>query len=108
MTNSDRWTLYDSGEIHRMVAIELLDWAGYWTSAGIDGITDPLLKAQTKMAIRMILDDLTYCNKIVVGMVISDPGIKSATEVTESLVSGIVTSIMTYRLAWLTDKHEVD
>ena len=110
MTNEERWTLYDSGEFHRSIGIELLDWAGYWTSAGLDGISDPLLKAQTKQAIQIILTDLSYANKVVASLAISDATIKNAQvdAITELMIRGVVTSIMSYRLEWITGIDHVE
>ncbi len=109
MTKQERWQIYDTGAIHQMVAIELLDWAGYWAMAGVESIADDLQREQTKRAIRMILEDLAYCNKIVVGLVVSDADFMSATieQVGENLIHQIVVGIMANRLRWLTDIDSV-
>ena len=108
MTNIDRWNLYENGDFRQMIAINLFDWAGYWATAGVSGITDPLLQAQTKNADSMILEDPGYCIKIVAGLLISDDAIKNAeNEITEDIVAGAVTRIMSFKLAWLTGIHEV-
>lgn len=110
MTNQERWNLYESGVLHQSIAVALLDWAGYWTSAGVDGITDPLLRAQTKQAINIIVTDLSYANKVVASLAISDSVFKETTveDVTEEMVLGVVTNIMTYKLAWLTGIDHID
>ena len=109
MTKQERWQIYDSGAITQMTAIELLDWAGYWATEGVDSITDALQREQTKRAIRMILEDLGYCNKIVVGLAVSDEAFVAATieQVDENLIHQIVVGIMARKLAWITDIDSV-
>ena len=107
MTNQDRWTYYESGELQRGVAIELLDWAGYWSTTGIDGIVDPLQKEQMRWAINMILKDLSFMIKVVSNLAMSESVIKDAVHPTEANISTAVTSIMTYKLAWITNIYEL-
>lgn len=110
MTNEERWQLYDSGEFHRAIAIELLDWAGYWTTTGLDEITDPLQKAQSKQAITIIITDLSYANKVVASLAISDSRLVETelSNVNEALIKAIVVSIMANKLEWLTGIDRVD
>ena len=109
MTNQERWTLYENGEFRQDIAIELLDWAGYWTTAGLDPIEDTLQKAQTRRAIQMILEDISYVLKIVDGLVISDDAIKAASpeDVTPEFIHPIIVSIMANKLAWITGISEI-
>ena len=107
MNNQERYEYFNSGILQRATAIELLDWANYWTTTGIDGITDPLLRLQTKTAIRMILTDLGRINKFVAHMAISYPDIKDAVEPTELNIHNVVTNIMSFKLAWITGITEV-
>lgn len=109
MTNQERWTLYENGEFRQDIAIELLDWAGYWATTGLDEITDPLQKAQTRRAIQMILEDVSYTIKIVAGLVISDDAIKAASpeDVTPAFIHPIIVSIMANKLAWITGISEI-
>ena len=104
MTTQERWALYENGEFRQTIAVKLLDWAGYWTTAGIDGITEPLLKAQTKRAVEMVVQDLSYVIGIVTSLAISDSAIASieVEEVTEAIIASVITTIMTYKLAWVT------
>ena len=103
MTNQERWNLYDSGELHQAIAIELLDWAGYWASVGVENIEGELLRQQTRRVIRMILEDPSYTIRIVSGLFISDDDVKNATEITQQLVHTVVVRIMAGRLEWITD-----
>ena len=109
MTNDERWTYYESGALQRVTAIELLDWAGYWTTAGLDDITDPLQKEQTREAIRMILTNLSYTIKVVSALAISDEAIKAcpADNVPESVIHTVIVSIMARKLEWLTGIREL-
>lgn len=109
MTNQERWQYFESGELQRVTAIELLDWAGYWTTAGLGDITDPLQKEQTRQAIRLILTDLSYTIKVVASLAISDSAIASseAGMVQESTIHTVVVSIMANKLEWLTGLTEL-
>ena len=109
MTNDERWTYFESGVLQRITAIELLDWAGYWTTAGLDEITDPLQKEQTRQAIRLILTDLSYAIKVVASLAISDDAIRAcdAGSVPEAVIHTVVVSIMANKLEWLTGVSEL-
>ena len=107
MDNQERYNYFNSGILQRSVIIELLDWAGYWTTAGLDSITDPLLKEQTKYAINMILNDLGHTSKVVSHMAISYSDIKDAIEPTEQNIHNVVTNIMSFKLEWITGITEV-
>lgn len=104
MNNKERWEYYESGELQRIVAVQLLDWAGYWTTAGLDSIEDDLQKEQSRQAIKMILEDLSYAVKVVTAMLISDPVIKNGIPgyISENDIYTAVVSIMASRLEWLT------
>ena len=109
MTNQERWQYYESGQLQRSVAVQLLDWAGYWTTAGLDEITDPLQKEQTKLTIRMILTNLSYVIKIVTNLAISDDTIKEAeiNSITESMIRTVIVSILASKLEWVTNISEL-
>ena len=104
MTNQERWRFFESGELQRVTAIELLDWAGYWTIAGLDEITDETQKQQSREAIHMILNSLSQVTKIVASMVISDDAIRNAEAgtITEAMIRPVIVSIMANRLEWVT------
>ena len=102
MTNQDRFIYYNSGELQPMVQIELLDWMAYWTTAGVDGIQDALLRAQTAEAIRSIMSDLNGMTNKVSMLAMGEAVIKDALHPTEANIKTAVTSIMTNKLRWLT------
>lgn len=104
MNNQERFVYFESGELQRSTQMELLDWAGYWTSEGLDEIEAPLQKEQTRVAIRMILTDLASMVKKVSRLAISDDIIKAATAgtVTDEMIRTVVVAIMASRLEWLT------
>lgn len=110
MTNQERWELYENGELRQDIAIELLDWAGYWSGPGVidSEITDDLLKRQTRQAVKMILEDISYCIRITVGMFISDDDVKNASveDITEALIHTVIVRIMATKLEWLTGISE--
>ena len=107
MTTQERWELYENGEFRQTVAIKLLDWAGYWTTAGLDGIESTLQKKQTERAIDMIIHDLGYVIGTVVSLIISDPAIKEANVITEEMINNAVVSVMAYKLPWITGITEL-
>ena len=108
MTNEERWNYYESGVLQRAVAVKLIDWAGYWTNAGLDSIQSPLQKRQMRFCINQILTDLAYIIKIVSTIALSYPAIKDATIPTESQISTVVDDIMSFRIGWVADMFESD
>lgn len=106
MNNEQRWIYYESGALQRAVAVDLLDWAGYWTTPGVPEITDPVQKAQTRWAVEEILTDLSHMIKAVSAIAITYPAIKDAVEPTEADIAAAVTDIMSFRLAWVTNIHD--
>ena len=104
MTNEQRYIYFESGKLQKATEIELLDWAGYWATAGLDEITDPLQKAQMKAAINLILSDLAMMIRKTSRLAISyDVFKESAPEgVTDHDIHVVVVSIMASKLAWLT------
>ena len=110
MTSEERWAYFNTGVLQSMTAIELLDWAGYWTMEGVDSIENALLKQQTKIAIDRILTDLGYMNKVVSNLAISYEEIQNAPStaaITQSMIHSIVVNIMATRISWLTDLFEL-
>ncbi len=108
MTNQERFEYFESGKLQRAVEIELLDWAGYWTTAGTSGIGDPLQRVQTDAMILLILRSLSECIKQVSALAISHDEIKTAAgDPSETVIRGIVTNILTFKLSWLTGITEL-
>lgn len=110
LTKSERFDYLNSGKPQRITQVCLLDWASYWTTAGLDSITDALQKAQTKEAIRLILSDLGTMTTKVSRLVIGDEAIAAAEPdaVTEAMINTAVVSIMAQKLAWLTGIEELE
>ena len=102
MNNEQRYYYFESGKLQRAVEIELLDWAGYWATVGVESITDPLQRAQTKQMILLILRSLPEYIKQAARLAISYDEIKNAVEPTEANIHSVVTNIMTFKLGWLT------
>ena len=108
MTNQERFEYFESGKLQRAIEMELLDWAGYWTTAGTSTIEDPLQREQTDQMILLILRDLAECIKQVSCLAISYDEIKSSTgDPSEATIRGVVTNIMTFKLSWLTGITEI-
>ena len=109
MNNQERFEYFESGKLQRAVEIELLDWVGYWTTAGTGSIEDPLQREQTNHMILEILQALPEQISMVSRLAISYDEIKVATgDPSEATIRGIVTNILTFKLAWLTGITEVE
>ena len=104
MTNQERYTYFESGVLQRATQMELLDWAGYWTTEGLDEITDRLQKDQTRVAINMILTDTGNMTKKVARLAISYEVFKTkaAADITDEDIRLTVVNIMANKLVWLT------
>jgi len=105
MNNNERYEYFNSGQLQRSVQMELLDWAGYWTTAGLDEITDPLQRQQTRVAINMILIDqgggmVAKVSRLAISADVFKT--KSASAVTDEDIRAVVVSIMANKLEWLT------
>ena len=108
MTNQERFEYFESGKLQRAVEIELLDWAGYWTTAGTGSIEDPLQREQTEQMIILILRALPEQISMVSRLAISYDEIKTATgDPSDVTIRGIVTNILTFKLEWLTGIKEL-
>lgn len=103
MTKSERYDYYNSGKLQPIVQVCLLDWLAYWTSADIEAeITDPLLLAQTKAEIRLLLGDLNGMTQKVAELAMGEEQIRTSAEPSESDINTAVVTIMATRLRWLT------
>jgi hypothetical protein len=109
MTNEQRYIYFESGKLQKATEIELLDWAGYWATAGLDEITDPLQKAQMKAAINLILSDLGMMIRKVSRLAISYDVFKDAVPegITDNDIHTVIVNIMAFKLAWLTGIESV-
>ena len=104
MIKDERWAYFESGELQRKVAIDLIDWAGYWTNTGIDGIESEVQRRQMRFCINQILTDLSYIIRIVATIAMSYPAIKDAVEApSEADIAATVNDIMSFRIAWVAD-----
>ena len=104
MRKENIWNLYDDGTFRRKIGIELLTWAHYWATAGLDEIDDALLRDQTKRAVRMILEDPSYAIKIVTGLAVCDPLIldNQSDTITDDIINRVVVGIMASKIQWVT------
>lgn len=105
MTKQERFEYYNSGKLQPVVQVCLLDWMNYWVNTDIEAeITDPLLLAQTKAEINLLLNDLNNQTQKVSEIVFGDSRIAEAEEsaITETLINTVVVSVMANCLRWLT------
>ena len=110
MTKQQRYDYYNSGKLQPVVQVSLLDWLNYWANADIEAeITDPLLLAQTKAEIGLLLTDLANQTTQVSMLVFGDSRIAEAEEeaITETLINTVVVSVMSNCLRWLTGIESV-
>lgn len=106
MTNLERYQYYKSGQLQPLVQIALIDWMTYWTTAGLDDITDPTLKEQTVAAINLLIEDPDGITEKVCEFVIGEDAIKSAEETpTEAQIKTAVDAIMANKLRWITNMY---
>ena len=110
MTNEQRYEYFESGKLQKATEIELLDWAGYWATAGLDEITDPLQKAQMKAAINLILSDLSMMIRKTSRLAISYDVFKDAVPegILDSDIHTVIVNIMATKLSWLTGIESVE
>lgn len=105
MTKQERYDYYNSGKLQPVVQVCLLDWMNYWVNTNIEEqITDPLLLAQTKAEINLLLNDLNSQTNQVSSIVFGDSRIAEVEEsaITEALINTVVVSVMANCLRWLT------
>ena len=105
MNKQERFNYYNSGKLQPIVQVCLLDWMNYWCNTNIEEqITNPLLLAQTKAEISLLLNDLNGQTQQVSMIVFGDSRIAEVEEsaITESLVNTVVVSVMSNCLRWLT------
>ena len=110
MTKQERFDYYNSGKLQPVVQVCLLDWMNYWVNADIEAeITDPLLLAQTKAEINLLLNNLNTQTQQVSMIVFGDSRIAEAEEsaITETLINTVVVSVMSNCLRWLTGIESV-
>lgn len=109
MTNQERWAFYESGEFRQTLAVQLLDWAGYWAKNGLNEITDPLQKMQTRRAIDLTLQDISYVLRVIASLVITDDTIKASRpeDITEQMIYNAMVYVMANELEWVTGVSEL-
>ena len=108
MNKQERYDYYNSGKLQPVVQVCLLDWLNYWSAPGAPAPSDPLLKAQTDEAVRLLLVDLEGMTRKVSELAMGESAVKDADpEPTESNIEYAVTVIMSNRLKWLTGIESV-
>ena len=104
MNNTERFEYLNTPFFRETIQMVLLDWAGYWTTSGLEPITDLLQKEQTRVAINMILVDGGSMVQKVSRLAISADVFKqkSADEITDADIKLVNDGIMASKLEWLT------
>ena len=101
MTYNERNLILRDEEFIGKCRIALADWVEYWAVNGTSSIDDPVLREQTDKFIQLCLDNPNaYVNKVA-HLVISEPSVKDAVEVTDANVSQAVTVIMSHALSYI-------
>ena len=111
MTKQERFEYFNSGKLQSVVQVCLIDWLNYWANADIEAeITDPLLLAQTKAELNLLLNDLNTQTQQVSMIVFGDSRIAEAEEsaITEALINTVVVSVMSHCLRWLTGIDHIE
>ena len=96
MNNTERFEYFESGALQKSAQMELLDWAGYWMTAGLEPIEDQLQREQTRVAINMILVDGGQLVQKVSRMAISYDVFltKTAEQITDADIRTVIVNIM--------------
>lgn len=101
MTYNERNEILMDETFTAKVRIALCDWVNYWAVNGTSSITDPDLKKKTDDFILSALGNIeAYVNRIAV-LIIAEPAVKDAVEVTDANVQTALTNIMSHALDYL-------
>ena len=110
MNKNELYDYYNSGKLQPIVQMCLVSWLNYWCNANIEQeIQDPLLLAQTKAEINLLLSDLQGQTVKVSILVLGDSRISGVdeSEITEEIINTVVVSIMARCLRWLTGIEQI-
>ena len=101
MTYNERDTILKDSEYVGKVRIAFCDWMEYWAVNGTASITDPDIRDRTDLLIKLALSNPeAYVNKLAI-LVISEPAVKDAVEVTDANVNTAVVNLLAHALEYL-------
>ena len=101
MNYTDRNDIYSDDKFVGQVRMALCDWVEYWAVTGTSSIDDPELRNLTDSFIRCAVSNIeTYVSRLAV-LVISEPAVKEAVEVTDANVNIAVTNLLARALPYL-------
>lgn len=101
MTYNERDAIYSSVEFIGKVRMAFADWIEYWAVSGTESIQDEDVREYTDSLIRNSLSNPEAYVKKLTTLVISEPNVKDAVEVTDANVSLAVTSILANAIKYL-------
>lgn len=101
MTLNERNAVFLTDEFTGKVRIALCDWLNYWAVNGTAEIEDPDLREMTDGFIRISVFSLESIVRRLAVLVISEPVVKNAVEVTDANVQAAITNILSHSLSYL-------
>ena len=101
MTYNERNIILNNENFIGKCRIALTDWVEYWAVNGTSAIEDQTLREQTDTFIRVCLENPDAYVWKIAHLVISEPSVKDAVEVTDANVAQAVTNIMSHALSYI-------
>ena len=101
MTFIERDEILQSSDFIGRVRIAFCDWLEYWAVTGTASIEDEETREYTDQLIKVSLSNPeAYVNKLAV-LVISEPAVKDAVEITDANVTTAVTIVLSHALPYV-------
>ncbi len=101
MTLNERNDIFLTDEFVGKVRMALCDWLGYWANAGTASIADETLRRKTDDFITGTIYNLDSAVKRVSVLVIAEPAVRDAAEVTDENVRTALTNVLAHALNYL-------
>ena len=101
MTYIERNTVYQSEEFVAQVRMALADWINYWATNGTGSIEDQNLREKTDMYIKFCTSNIDNYTRSLATLVIGEPNIVEAEEITDAVVNTAVTHVLATALDYL-------
>lgn len=101
MGYNNRYDLLKSDTFKAQCEIALADWLNYWATNGTGSIEDPDLREKTDMYIKFCVINLDTYTQSLATLVIGEPNIISAEEITDGEIRTAVTHVLSTALDYL-------
>lgn len=101
MSYNERNQIFESDNFQAQVKMALADWVNYWSTNGTGSIEDPDLREKTDMYIKFCVINLDTYTRSLATLVIGEPNIISAEEITDGEIRTAVTHVLSTALDYL-------